>query len=74
MTNTSANVFPIGSLVINFGIICEVIENDPLRGLLVKEVSILTHRGGSKWYANPAMCEAYGESRMAHTDGLVVFG
>ena len=74
MTNTSTFAFPVGSLVINFGFICEVLENDPLRGLLVKEVSTLTHKGGSKWYADPAKCEAYGQSRTAHVDGLVVFG
>lgn len=69
MTNT----FPIGSLVINFGTIAEVIENDPMRGLLLREVSTLTHKGCGKWYADPSLCEQYGKGRTAHKDGLVIF-
>lgn len=71
MTTTS-NLFPIGSLVENFGLIAEVLENDPLRGLLVKEVSTINHTGCGKWYADPALCKPYG-SRTRHMDGLVVF-
>lgn len=70
---TNNNAFPIGSLVINFGVIAEVLDVDPLRGLLLKEVSTLTHKGCGKWYANPDKCEAYGRSRTAHANGLVVF-
>lgn len=71
MANNST--FTIGSLVTNFGVIAEVLENDPLRGVLLKEVSTLTHQGCGMWYADPAKCEPYGSHRYAYADGLVVF-
>lgn len=67
-----ANTFSIGSFVINFGVIAEIIAVDPLRGLLLKEVSTLTHKGCGQWYADPAKCEPYAE-RTAYKTGLVVF-
>ena len=70
---TTTKTFPVGSLVINFGLIAEVLEVDPLRGLLVKEVSTIGHIGCGKWYANPDMCEPYGSYRTTYADGLVVF-
>ena len=63
----------IGQQVINFGVIAEVLDIDPLRGVLLKEVSTLTHRGCGKWYADPKFCEPYVSERTAHADGLVVF-
>lgn len=67
-----ANTFSIGSFVINFGVIAEIIAVDPLRGLLLKEVSTPTHKGCGKWYADPAKCEPYA-GRTAYKPGLVVF-
>lgn len=65
--------FSIGSLVTNFGVIAEVLDIDPLRGVLLREVSTLSHQGCGKWYADPRKCEPYGSTRSAHADGLVVF-
>lgn len=67
------NNFSIGSIVINFGVIAEVLAVDPIRGLLLKEVSTLTHKGCGKWYANPKLCKPYEAQRTSHVNGLVVF-
>lgn len=67
------NNFSIGSIVINFGVIAEVLAVDPIRGLLLKEVSTLTHKGCGKWYANPDLCQPYNEQVTSQNTGLVVF-
>ena len=66
--------FKVGSFVINFGHIAEVVSIEENGDLIVKEVSTLDHRGCGKWRANPALCEPYGAQNLRHKDGLVVFG
>jgi hypothetical protein len=66
--------FKIGSLVVNFGAIAEVLEIREDGFLVVREVSTLTHHSCGKWVANPALCEPYGEPACRHKDGFVVFG
>ncbi len=67
------NNFSIGSIVINFGVIAEVLSIDPIRGLLLQEVSTLTHKGCGKWYANPDLCQPYKAQVKSNINGLVVF-
>lgn len=66
--------FTIGSLVTNFGVIAEILEIDPLRGILLREVSTLANRSCGKWYANPEYCEPYGKQYTVRQDGLVAIG
>ena len=70
---TTNSTFSIGSLVINFGMIAEVLAVDPNRGLLLKEVSTLTHKGCGKWYANQNLCQPYEAQRTSNVTGLIVF-
>lgn len=70
---TNNYTFSIGNIVINFGVIAEVLAVDPIRGLLLKEVSTLTHKGCGKWYANPDLCKPYEAQVESNINGLVIF-